>query len=240
MKLQITAAINPGFKETYEQYMLREFGKDTLPPIPGKIHGIFHNYRLWEYDKVRRYGDFKKSDVILDTGAMHTYFCLFLAQFVKHIYATDNFYWAKRDYLKKDGLFFPEEWLNYVQEKGKGKITGQEADLLSLKYPDNFFDKILCISTIEHIVDHAKAMQQIARVLKKGGKLLLTTEFNFLFSKKYSEEDNSYYRVYNYKGFGELVKSSGLRISSPLIVENKRFRFLLRKKKVNAFICLEK
>ena len=240
MKIQVTKEVNPSFKEAYERYMQHAFGKDPLPPIPGKPHGIFHNYRPWEYDKVFAFGDFKKDDIVLDTGAMHTYFCLYLAPLVATIYATDNFYWAKRDYLKKEGLFTPEEWLHYIEEKSNGKITGQEADLMDLHYEDNSFDKILSISTVEHILDHAKAMKEMARVLKKGGRLLLTTEFNFFFTKPYNEKDNSYYRVYNLKGLRELIRDSGLRIASPLIVESKRFRFLLPRKKVNAFICLEK
>jgi SAM-dependent methyltransferase len=240
MQFKITSKLAEGFKENYERYMLDNFGKDNLPMIPHKPNGIFHNYRPWEYDKVFQYGDFQKDDLVLDTGAMHTYFSLYLAQFVKQIIATDNFYWAKRDYMEKEKLFTPEKWLEYIQKAGKGKIKGEEADLMKLTYPDNTFDKMLCISTVEHILDDAKAMQEMARVLKIGGRLLLTTEFNFFFPKDYTEKDNSFYRVYNLAQIKKLIKVSGLKLISPLVVENKRMRYILHSKKVNAFICLGK
>jgi SAM-dependent methyltransferase len=240
LKIQITNFIQKDFTDFYESHMLETFGSDALPQIKGYSHGILQNYRPWEYDKVMKYGDFKPDDVVLDTGAMHTYFCLFLAQSVKKIYATDSFYWAKRDYLAKQHLLSAKEWMEYIKDRGEGKVICQEADVTKLSYSDNSYDKILSISTIEHVLEHEKAIREMARVLKKGGKLLLTTEFNFLFDKKYSEEDDSYYRAYNYSSLCKLISCSGLKIRSSLIVENLRLRFLRPKKKVNAFICLEK
>ncbi len=43
----------------------------------------------------------------------------------------------------------------------------------SLQFPDNTFDKIYSFHTIEHIPNIAKALQEMARVLKPGGKVLL-------------------------------------------------------------------
>ena len=43
--------------------------------------------------------------------------------------------------------------------------------------PDSSIDAIVCISVLEHIFDYEKAMKELERVLKPGGKLLLTVPF---------------------------------------------------------------
>ncbi len=218
--------------------MLARCRGDVLPNPRGAKHGIFHSYRPWEYDKVFRYADFGEADVVLDTGAMHTYFCIYLAQFVKKIYATDSFYWADRDYMTKEKLLTPAEWVAYVERKGYGKIVAEEADVTDLPYEDGAFEKILCISTLEHVADDSRAAAELARVLKSGGRLLLTTEFNFRRPKEYSEEDGSYYRIYDAAALEALLGASALRLKGPILIE-KRNCWRLRKH-VAAFACLEK
>jgi ubiquinone/menaquinone biosynthesis C-methylase UbiE len=41
------------------------------------------------------------------------------------------------------------------------------------------FDAIICISVLEHVFEYDKAINEIERVLKPGGKLLLTVPFGF-------------------------------------------------------------
>ena len=43
----------------------------------------------------------------------------------------------------------------------------------SLEFPDNTFDKIYSFHTIEHIPNVAKALSEMARVVKPGGKIML-------------------------------------------------------------------
>ena len=238
MQYTIESGVDAAFKEPYESYMLGKCGADQVPGPRDIRNGILHNYRPWEYAQAFRHGAFAAGDVVLDTGAMHTYFCIYLAQFVQRLHATDSFYWANRDYLRKQKLFTPEEWMGYVAGKGGGKIACEEADLMGLRYPDATFDKVLCISTIEHVLDDAKAMCELARVLKTGGRLLLTTEFSFHVGKAYSETDNSYYRVYTTKTLDALIAHSGLRPAGPVVVQNRNWIYL--RKHVNAFVCLEK
>lgn len=49
-------------------------------------------------------------------------------------------------------------------------------DLLKgLPYPDRSFDVVLLIEVIEHVENHRAAIAEVARVLKPGGTLVLTT-----------------------------------------------------------------
>lgn len=59
-----------------------------------------------------------------------------------------------------------------------GKESGVSVDLIEgnaedLPYPDGFFDKALCIHLLEHLNDPAKAIAQMARVLKSDGRAVV-------------------------------------------------------------------
>lgn len=47
-------------------------------------------------------------------------------------------------------------------------------------YPDNHFDTIAIIEVIEHVANEAATLAELDRILKPGGKLLLTTPHNGL------------------------------------------------------------
>ncbi len=49
----------------------------------------------------------------------------------------------------------------------------------SLPYPDDFFDYVTCLEGIEHTENPSNAIREFQRILKKGGKLFLSTP-NFL------------------------------------------------------------
>lgn len=52
-----------------------------------------------------------------------------------------------------------------------------------LPYPSNYFDVIICSEVLEHLDSDLKGLREIARVLKKGGRILITVprlEFPFL------------------------------------------------------------
>jgi ubiquinone/menaquinone biosynthesis C-methylase UbiE len=42
-------------------------------------------------------------------------------------------------------------------------------DITSLRFSDNYFDYILCIHVLEHVVNDNKGMAELFRVLKPGG-----------------------------------------------------------------------
>lgn len=62
-------------------------------------------------------------------------------------------------------------------------------DVTDLKYPDAYFDVVICNHVLEHIPDDKKAMQEIFRVLKKGGWAILNVPADL--SRKETYEDFS-------------------------------------------------
>ncbi len=161
---------------------------------------VVRNFRGWDYECIMAHGEFELKDAVLDTGAMHSYFCVYLAQYVRTVRVTDSYYWAKRAYMQEQDLPTPEEWSYEIEKASKCKALVDQADVREMPYADGTFDKILSISTIEHVRDDVQAMHEMMRVLKPGGFLLLTTELG-LTHKSYSEDepggDGSYYRIYD-------------------------------------------
>jgi len=172
-----------------------------------------HREREWEFYTTFYSADLKNTDIVLDTGAYNTYFCVFLKGYVKKIYSTDNFYWAGRDSIKKLNLPSPEQWMAEINRVEPDKLTAQKADLMNLPFENNKFDKIFCISVIEHLKDDLRGMEEMFRTLKPGGILLLTTEVNKRLNKPYSETDETYYRIYGYEQIMNLIKEAGFKLA---------------------------
>ena len=85
------------------------------------------------------------------------------------------------------GLDFSDEGIEYTKEMMAANGLGQYADnmsvgtLMQLPYADNFFDGIICYGVLYYLPneDIKKAVQEMRRVLKPEGKILLvvrTTE----------------------------------------------------------------
>lgn len=53
------------------------------------------------------------------------------------------------------------------------------ADAYQLPFGEGTFDVVVCAEVIEHMREPARALEEVRRVLKPGGKLLLTTPFAF-------------------------------------------------------------
>ncbi len=55
-----------------------------------------------------------------------------------------------------------------------GRVTLRQGNLMTLPFPDNQFDKVFSIQTIYFWPDPPNALAEIFRVLKRGGRLVIT------------------------------------------------------------------
>lgn len=84
------------------------------------------------------------------------------------------------DVLREKGIeAYGVDISKYAIEQGPTNIQPflQTCDLNTedLPYPDDFFDCIICMGTLEYIANQQHALEQISRKLAKGGIFLMTT-----------------------------------------------------------------
>jgi len=60
-------------------------------------------------------------------------------------------------------------------------------DITDIHCADNYFDLILCNHVLEHIPDDRKAMRELCRVLKPGGKAILQVPLSILLKETYED-----------------------------------------------------
>jgi 2-polyprenyl-3-methyl-5-hydroxy-6-metoxy-1,4-benzoquinol methylase len=63
----------------------------------------------------------------------------------------------------------------YATASGLASITWQRGDIQAIDQPDASFDTAISCETIEHVADPQRAVMELARVLRPGGTLFLTT-----------------------------------------------------------------
>lgn len=67
------------------------------------------------------------------------------------------------------------EMLEVAREKGfPPSVTSLEADVHDLPLPDADFDRVICNAALPHFEDRAHSMQEMVRVLRPGGVLVIS------------------------------------------------------------------
>jgi SAM-dependent methyltransferase len=85
------------------------------------------------------------------------------------------------------------------------------ADAVALPFGDGTFDAVFIFDVLEHIEDDARALGEIRRVLRPGGKLLLTVPaFMFLFGLQ--DVVSEHKRRYRRKALAGLLERSGFEV----------------------------
>jgi SAM-dependent methyltransferase len=109
--------------------------------------------------------------------------------------------------LLKTSLIRPNYLWNFTQDPNNlgFKIKFFAESLDKMHFEDNFFDKVFCISVVEHLSERTafRGMREMARVLKKGGLLIVTVDHDDVGSSHNPKLRGAYKK---------LIKASGLRL----------------------------
>ena len=114
--------------------------------------------------------------------------------------------------------YFPTDFSNDF-------IAEYKFDITKIPIEDSFFDCIFCYHILEHIPEDHKAMSELYRVLKPGGKAFIQTPFNSgeeIYEvagvdtdaerlKYYGQEDHV--RIYSVKGLEQRLEKAGFLVT---------------------------
>ena len=152
-------------------------------------------------------------------------------------------------------IFRKQQNLEYTTSDLESPIADIKADICDLPFKDNSFDVVFCNHVLEHITDDKKAMQELFRVMKKGGFGIFqipqdiaretTFEDNSITDKKERAKIFGQYdhvRVYGRDYFNKL-RSVGFKVDeidyTQKITQEKLERFCLMKNEILP-VCYKK
>jgi SAM-dependent methyltransferase len=69
--------------------------------------------------------------------------------------------------------------LDYLSADLNPELAMSKQDITDIQFPDNSFDMIICSHVLMHVPEEEKAINELYRVLKKGGTTLLMTKIDF-------------------------------------------------------------
>ncbi len=107
------------------------------------------------------------------------------------------------------GLDMSEDAIAFCAAKGLGSV--ERGDICSMPFAGESFDLVLATDIIEHVDDDGLALREIMRVLRPGGKVLLTVPaFKLLWGLQ--DRVAQHKRRYRLAPLTKSVKGAGLRV----------------------------
>ncbi len=102
--------------------------------------------------------------------------------------------------------------------EGEGAFLCVQGDVLHLPFPDRFFHGVICAETLEHLPEDRRAMAELVRVLREGGRLAVTVprywpeRVCWALSRSYRHQPGGHVRIYRGHELVRAFQSLGLRL----------------------------
>jgi len=166
--------IEPLTKNLYNKYInselyyeMKEYSKQFSKNNNSFIYKTFwiknaflHFSRKAEYQFV--FNEIDNNKKILDAGCGITFFPFFLKE------KFSNIDLDLVDFSKSTKKFYKSKDFRFIY-----------SDLNNLDISDEIYDIVYCVSTLEHIQTYSNVVKEISRILKPGGKLIITFDVSF-------------------------------------------------------------
>jgi SAM-dependent methyltransferase len=110
------------------------------------------------------------------------------------------------------------EFHDRLGEHGGGCWCLSTADVRRLPFPDAYFHAVICSEVMEHIPEHHRAADELVRVLKPGGHLVVSVPRYFpericwALSREYHQANQGHVRIYRKKALISLIEHTGLTL----------------------------
>lgn len=104
-----------------------------------------------------------------------------------------------------------------LMDKGEDGWSVAQADLANLPFKDASFDIVICSEVLEHINDYSSVINELTRVLKDGGEMVVTVPrflpeaVCWLLSKPYRSEPGGHVRIFRRGELRMSLEKAGLK-----------------------------
>ena len=120
------------------------------------------------------------------------------------------------------GLFYGVDLSPKMVEKAKSNFSGKDnfhflqANSESIPLDDGFFDVIICTNSFHHYLHPEKALKEMSRLLKSGGKLYILDPVADSWFIKFWDmlaklKEPEHVKIYSTKEFQSLFQQAGLK-----------------------------
>ncbi len=131
--------------------------------------------------------------------------------------------------VNDQGLFYGVDLSPKMIEKAKSNFSGRDhlffaqANVESIPLDSNFFDSIICTNSFHHYPNPRKALGEMYRLLKSGGKVYILdptadTRFLKLVDKIIKIVEPEHVKMYSTKEFQQMFHNAGLKYSNSKIM----------------------
>ncbi len=109
-------------------------------------------------------------------------------------------------------------WERRDQNFVEGRCLAFQGDMFKLPFHDGFFDRVIVAEVMEHLYEDERALGELVRVLKPGGRIAVTVPTCFTeriyrrLSKEYFNTPGGHVRIYHPFELAEKIAGKGLRI----------------------------
>ena len=128
------------------------------------VNSALHWSRSFEWPWALLNGELDKDIVCLDAAGGHGVFQQALAKRCKRVVNVDK----NEESLRAAATL--------AMQLKQTRIEMRVGNLLSIPTEDKYFDRVFCLSVVEHIANWRDVISELIRVLKPGGLLLLTMD----------------------------------------------------------------
>jgi SAM-dependent methyltransferase len=98
------------------------------------------------------------------------------------------------------------------------RATAVRGDVLDLPFPDGSFDAVIAAEVLEHVPADERAMAEIARVLRPGGRIAVTVprwwpeRICWALSRSYHDVPGGHVRIYRGDELGDRLVAAGFEL----------------------------
>ncbi len=150
----------------FDKYTIR--GNQNWEEMMTKNPRSFNAYQQARYEWILRLVGEIKQKKVLDLGSGGGSLTYLLAKSGAEVIG------AEYDEL---GIKYARENLQNVSKDKNLNYQFVQASAYNLPFPDDFFDVVVSCEVIEHLAEPEKMLKEMKRVLRSGGKFVLTTPY---------------------------------------------------------------